>query len=61
MRLVQRGGGRVLVDAPLDATDRVVAEGVQSMREGVALRLIDAEALALDARAVLGAGQQSDE
>jgi RND family efflux transporter MFP subunit len=62
VRLVQRSGGRVLVDAPLDAGDRVVAEGVQSMREGVGLRLMDAEALARDARTVLGAtGPHSDD
>ena len=61
VRLVQRGDGRVLVDAPLDTTDRVVAEGVQSMREGVGLRLMDAEALARDAAAVLGAAQHSDD
>lgn len=52
-RVVQRRQGRVLIDAPLDDQDRVVAEGVQRMREGVPVRLLDPEALARDARAVL--------
>ena len=52
-RVVQRRQGRVLVDAELDEQDRVVAEGVQRMREGVPVRLLDPEALARDARSVL--------
>lgn len=55
VRLVRRGSGRVLVEGDLAKGDQVVAEGVQSMREGVPLRIMDAAALARDARAVLGA------
>jgi hypothetical protein len=43
------------VDADLPAGTLVVGEGVQAMREGVALRNMDADALARDARAVLSA------
>jgi membrane fusion protein (multidrug efflux system) len=53
VRLVQRVPGKVLVEGPLGREDRVVAEGVQSMREGVGVRLLDAAALARDARAAL--------
>lgn len=52
-RVVQRRQGRVLVDAALDRGDRVVAEGVQRMREGARVRTLDPEALARDARSVL--------
>jgi hypothetical protein len=52
-RVMQRRQGRVLVDAELAAGERVVAEGVQRMREGTPVRLLDADALARDARAVL--------
>ena len=55
VRMVQRGGGQVLVDGELSSGDQVVSEGVQSMREGVPLRIMDAAALARDARKVLGA------
>lgn len=53
VQLVQRLPGRVLVEGELPAGTLVVGEGVQSMREGVALRNMDAAALARDARAVL--------
>ncbi|MFK7830776.1 MAG: efflux RND transporter periplasmic adaptor subunit [Congregibacter sp.] len=52
-RLVQRQEGRVLVDAAVPAGALVVGEGVQSMRDGIAVRTMDAEALARDARGVL--------
>lgn len=55
VRLVQRGAGQVLVDGELARGDSVVSEGVQSMREGAPLRIMDAAALARDAREVLGA------
>jgi hypothetical protein len=55
--MVQRGGGEVLVDGELRSGDQVVSEGVQSMRDGVPLRIMDAAALARDARKVLGAGK----
>ncbi|EAQ96936.1 efflux RND transporter periplasmic adaptor subunit [Congregibacter litoralis] len=51
--LVQRQEGRVLVDADVPAGALVVGEGVQSMRNGIAVRTMDAEALARDARGVL--------
>ncbi len=51
--LVQRQEGRVLVDAEVPAGALVVGEGVQSMRDGIAVRTMDAEALARDARGVL--------
>ncbi|MEM8493077.1 MAG: efflux RND transporter periplasmic adaptor subunit [Pseudomonadota bacterium] len=49
VRLVQRDSGRVLVEGQLKPGDRVVAEGVQSMRENIALRIMDDEVLARDA------------
>lgn len=55
-RVVQRRQGRVLLDAELVAGDRVVAEGVQRMRQGTPVRALDPDALARDARAVLSAG-----
>ncbi len=60
VRLVQRDSGRVLVDGELATGDQVVAEGVQSMRENAALRIMDAAALARDAGEVLGAGRADD-
>ena len=51
--IVQRLSGRVLVDAELAPGDLVIGEGVQSMREGLAVRALDATALARDARDVL--------
>lgn len=53
-RVVQRRQGRVLIDAELESGDRVVAEGVQRMRQGTPVRTMDPDALARDARAVLG-------
>jgi RND family efflux transporter MFP subunit len=51
--LIQRQEGRVLVDADVPAGAQVVGEGVQSMRDGIAVRTMDAEALARDARGAL--------
>ncbi|MEE4361978.1 MAG: efflux RND transporter periplasmic adaptor subunit [Pseudomonadales bacterium] len=51
--IVQRLGGRVLVNAALEAGEMVVGEGVQSMRDGIAVRAMDPSALARDARGVL--------
>jgi RND family efflux transporter MFP subunit len=51
--LIQRQEGRVLVDADVPAESQVVGEGVQSMRDGIAVRTMDAEALARDARGAL--------
>ena len=51
--LVQRQQGRVLIDAELPAGAPVVGEGVQSMREGIPVRTMDAAALARDARGTL--------
>jgi hypothetical protein len=52
-RLVQRQEGRVLVEADLPAGTPVVGEGVQSMRDGIPVRTMDAASLARDARSVL--------
>ncbi|MDP5052398.1 MAG: efflux RND transporter periplasmic adaptor subunit [Congregibacter sp.] len=52
-KLIQRQQGRVLVDADVPAGSLVVGEGVQSMRDGISVRTMDAEALARDARGVL--------
>jgi RND family efflux transporter MFP subunit len=57
VRLVQRMPGKVLVEGALGPNDQVVAEGVQSMREGVGVRLLDAAALARDARSALEGSQ----
>lgn len=51
--VVQRREGRVLIDAALDQHENVVAEGVQRMRQGTPVRLMDPEALARDPRRVL--------
>ena len=40
--IVQRRQGEVLVDAPLKEGDRVVVEGVQRLREGMPLDIVDA-------------------
>lgn len=42
VRIVQRDGDLVLVDGPLEPGEEVVTEGVQSMREGVAVRVAGA-------------------
>jgi RND family efflux transporter MFP subunit len=55
VRVVQRVQGRILLEAPLVEDDRVVAEGVQRMRQGTPVELLDPRALATDARAALGA------
>lgn len=59
-RVVQRRQGRVLLDAELAAGDRVVAEGVQRMRQGTPVRVLDPDALARDARAVLSAASAGE-
>lgn len=51
--LIQRQEDRVLVEADVPDNAMVVGEGVQSMREGLEVRTMDAAALARDARAVL--------
>lgn len=51
--VVQRGKGYVLVDGDLPPGVEVVAEGVQRMRAGLAVRALDPEALAKDVRATL--------
>jgi len=56
VRVVQRLQGRILLDAPLEPRDMVVAEGVQRMRQGTRVEILDPRALANDARAVLGGG-----
>jgi RND family efflux transporter MFP subunit len=60
VRLVQRDDGRVLVDGPLEAGDQVISEGVQSMRQNAGLRVMDAAALARDAREALGGSPRAD-
>lgn len=54
-RIVQRRQGRILIDAALTPGDRVVAEGVQRMRQGIPVRIIDPVALERDAFAALSA------
>lgn len=58
--LVQRQGRRVLVEADVAAGAEIVGEGVQSMREGLRVRTMDADALARDARAILTPVTQGD-
>lgn len=53
LAIVQRGKGYVLVDGDLPPGSEVVAEGVQRMRSGLAVRALDSEALARDTRATL--------
>ena len=43
------------MDSALERGDRVVAEGVQRMRQGIPVRMLDPEALARDALGVLRA------
>lgn len=50
VRLVERLQGRVLVEGELDRGDMIIGEGVQSMREGLALRVMDGRTVAGDAR-----------
>lgn len=50
VRLVERLQGHILVEGDLSQGDMIIGEGVQSMREGIALRVIDARAVAKDAR-----------
>jgi RND family efflux transporter MFP subunit len=56
--LVQRQEGRVLIDADFPDDAQVVGEGVQSMRDGIPVRTMDAAALARDARGVLTSAAQ---
>lgn len=53
LAIVQRGKGYVLVDGDLPPGSEVVAEGVQRMRPGLAVRALDSEALARETRATL--------
>ena len=55
VRVVQRVQGNILIDAPLTPDDIVVAEGVQRMRQGTRVEMLDPQALARDTRSVLGA------
>lgn len=54
VRLVERLKGRVLVEGELAQGDMIIGEGVQSMREGLALRVMDARAIAKDLREAAG-------
>lgn len=56
VRLVERLKGRILVEGELSRGDMIIGEGVRSMREGVALRVLDAQAIARDVRAAAGNG-----
>jgi RND family efflux transporter MFP subunit len=53
VQLIQRLEGRLLIDGSLKEGALIVAEGVQSVRQGVALRLLDGAALDEDARKIL--------
>jgi len=50
VRLVERLKGRILVEGELREGDMIIGEGVQSMREGLTLRVMDARAIAKDIR-----------
>ncbi len=50
VRLIERLKGRILVEGELARGDMIIGEGVQSMREGLALRVMDARAIARDVR-----------
>jgi len=50
VRLVERLPGRVLIEGELNPGAMIIGEGVQSMREGLALRVMDARTVARDAR-----------
>ncbi|CAN0302871.1 unnamed protein product, partial [Chrysoparadoxa australica] len=59
--LVQRRQGRVLVSGDISAGELVVAEGVQRMREGAAVDLLDIRRRSdTDTRATAGATSVSD-
>ncbi|MEE4277897.1 MAG: efflux RND transporter periplasmic adaptor subunit [Halieaceae bacterium] len=60
VRLIQRDSGRVLVEGELMSGDQVIAEGVQAVRENAALRIMDAAALARDARGVLTRNRRAE-
>jgi len=50
IKLIKRLPNRLLIEADLPAGTQVIAEGVQAMREGVALRIFDADDLDQGAR-----------
>jgi membrane fusion protein (multidrug efflux system) len=52
-KIIQRQAEHILVDAPLEAGELIVSEGVQAMRPGVAVMPLNPKALAQDARAAL--------
>lgn len=55
VRLIKRLPNRLLLDTDIPEGTAVIAEGVQGVREGVALRVLDAADLDRDARAELTA------
>lgn len=55
VRLVKRLPNRLLLEADIEPGTPVIAEGVQAVREGVALRVLDPADLDRDARSQLGA------
>ena len=59
VQLMERVKGRILVQGDLSQGDMIIGEGVQSMREGIALRVMDAQALARDARTQPESGSES--
>ncbi|EED34094.1 RND family efflux system membrane fusion protein [Luminiphilus syltensis NOR5-1B] len=53
--LVQRIDGNLLIEADIPVGTPVVSEGVQAMREGLSVRLLDEQQLDTQARSVLAA------
>lgn len=45
VRIVRRDGPRVLIDGPVNKGDRIVVEGVQSLRPGVTVKIVTAKAV----------------
>ena len=61
VNLVQRLEGKLLVEGEISEGDLIVAEGVQSVRQGSALRLLDADLLDQDARKILATPATGEE
>ena len=60
IQIIKRLGSALLIEADIDVGTLIVAEGVQSVRQGVALRLLDPNTLDGDARLELALPSVSD-
>jgi len=58
--LVKRLPNRLLIEADLSAGTQIISEGVQAMREGVALRLFNSDELDQGARQQLAQPSASE-